>query len=87
MSVTQSGCDVATAREHLYSERITALRGAFSPQWAARMRQDIGSRARMPACVRAEQWGAGRTRYYVEIHPEQLSGFIALIAIPGAGGV
>jgi hypothetical protein len=87
MSVTQSGCDAATAREQLYSDGITALRGAFSPQWAARMRQDIevafaDARLREGGAV-----GRGPNRYYVEIHPEQLSGFIELISHPWVRGV
>ncbi len=80
MTATQTGYDIAAAREQLYSDGITALRGAFSPEWAVRMRQDIevafaDARLREGGAV-----GRGPNRYYVEIHPEQLSGFLELIS-------
>ena len=80
MTATQTGYDIAAAREQLYTDGITALRGAFSPEWAARMRQDVevafaDARLREGGAV-----GRGPNRYYVEIHPEQLSGFLELIS-------
>jgi ectoine hydroxylase-related dioxygenase (phytanoyl-CoA dioxygenase family) len=80
MTATQTGYDIAAARDQLYSDGITALHGAFSPEWAARMRHDIevafaDARSREGGAV-----GRGPNRYYVEIHPEQLSGFLELIS-------
>jgi ectoine hydroxylase-related dioxygenase (phytanoyl-CoA dioxygenase family) len=80
MTATQTGHDIAAARDQLYSDGITALRGAFSPEWAERMRRDIevafaDARSREGGAV-----GRGPNRYYVEIHPEQLSGFLELIS-------
>jgi hypothetical protein len=82
MTAAQIGFDLAEAREQLYTDGITALRGAFSPQWTAEMRQDIEvafseARAREGGAV-----GRGPNRYYVEIHPEQLRGFVELISHP-----
>jgi ectoine hydroxylase-related dioxygenase (phytanoyl-CoA dioxygenase family) len=82
MTTAQIGFDLAEAREQLYTDGITALRGAFSPQWTAQMRQDIEvafseARAREGGAV-----GRGPNRYYVEIHPEQLRGFVELISHP-----
>lgn len=66
----------------LYSDGITGLKGAFSRDWAERMRQDIEvafaeARSRENGAV-----GRGPNRYYVEIHPEQLSGFVDLVEHP-----
>jgi hypothetical protein len=80
MTAAETEVDIAAAREQLYSDGITALRGAFSPEWAQRMRRDIevafaDARLREGGAV-----GRGPNRYYVEIHPEQLSGFLELIS-------
>ncbi|WP_230859291.1 phytanoyl-CoA dioxygenase family protein [Actinoplanes aureus] len=70
------------AREAIYTDGITALRGAFSVAWADRMRADIETafdeaKARPGGAV-----GRGPHRYYVEIHPEQMSGFVDLVTHP-----
>jgi ectoine hydroxylase-related dioxygenase (phytanoyl-CoA dioxygenase family) len=87
MTTTQTGYDLAAVRDELYTDGITALRGAFSPEWAARMREDIevafdDARPRDGGAV-----GRGPNRYYVEIHPEQLSGFVELVGHPWVSAV
>jgi ectoine hydroxylase-related dioxygenase (phytanoyl-CoA dioxygenase family) len=76
--------DAETARlvEGLYTDGIVACRGAFSRDWAERMREDIEvafaeARSRENGAV-----GRGPNRYYVEIHPEQLRGFVDLVEHP-----
>jgi hypothetical protein len=69
-------------REALYSEGVTALRGAFSRAWVQRMREDID--AAFAAAI-ARPGGAvprGPQRYYVEIHPGQLRGYVELVSHP-----
>jgi hypothetical protein len=66
----------------LYTDGIIARKGAFSREWAAQMRADIETafteaRSRENGAV-----GRGPNRYYVEIHPEQLSGFVDLVDHP-----
>jgi ectoine hydroxylase-related dioxygenase (phytanoyl-CoA dioxygenase family) len=66
----------------LYTDGIVARKGAFSRAWAEQMRADIETafaeaRSRENGAV-----GRGPNRYYVEIHPEQLSGFVDLVDHP-----
>ncbi len=66
----------------LYTDGVSACRGAFTPEWADRMREDIehayeDARQRPGGAV-----GRGPNRYYVEIHPEQLRGFVELVDHP-----
>ncbi len=66
----------------IYRDGIVACQGAFSPEWADRMREDIEdafeeARSRPDGAV-----GRGPNRYYVEIHPEQMRGFVDLVEHP-----
>ncbi|HEY0087110.1 MAG TPA: phytanoyl-CoA dioxygenase family protein [Allosphingosinicella sp.] len=59
----------------LYGDGITALKGAFSREWAERMREDIDA---LFAEAQATPGGAlprGPQRWYVEVHPERIRGF------------
>ncbi|MFZ3573215.1 phytanoyl-CoA dioxygenase family protein [Streptomyces sp. BH097] len=74
--------DVSGDVENLYTDGITARKGAFTVEWADRLREDIETayeeaRARPGGAV-----GRGPNRYYVEIHPEQLRGFVDLVDHP-----
>jgi hypothetical protein len=66
----------------LYEDGVTALRGAFSRDWATRMRHDV-----MTAFWEAIQRPGGAVargprRWYVEIHPQAFSGFVDLCTHP-----
>jgi hypothetical protein len=74
--------DVAAIMGGLYGDGIIACKGAFSPAWVAQLKQDIET---LFAEARARPRGAlerGPFRYYVEVHPERLSGFIELMTHP-----
>ncbi|HUQ01809.1 MAG TPA: phytanoyl-CoA dioxygenase family protein [Kofleriaceae bacterium] len=69
-------------REALYTDGITALRGAFSRTWVTEMREDI-ERAFVEAKARpGGAVGRGPQRWYVEIHPGQLRGYVELATHP-----
>jgi phytanoyl-CoA dioxygenase PhyH len=66
----------------LYGAGVTALAGAFSRPWAERLREDM-----MTAFWEAIQRpggavGRGARRWYVEVHPQQISGFVDLVTHP-----
>src|SRR5687768_10359460 len=71
--------DTATIMGGLYGDGIIGLKGAFDRAWVARMREDI---ERLFADALARPGGAvglGPNRYYVDIHPEDLRGFVDLV--------
>ena len=68
--------------EALRHDGITAQKGAFTREWAQQLGEDIDAafvdaRGREGGAV-----GRGPNRYYVEIHPEQLRGFVDLVTHP-----
>ncbi len=74
--------DRAAIEHVLMTDGITALRGAFPTEWADRMREDI--EAAFDEAINREGGAVGRGphRYYVEIHPEQLRGFLDIVSHP-----
>jgi hypothetical protein len=78
----QTGIDRAAIEQALMTDGITALKGAFSAEWADRMREDI--EAAFDEAIGREGGAVGRgpNRYYVEIHPEQLRGFVDIVSHP-----
>jgi hypothetical protein len=74
--------DVAAIMGGLYGDGIIACKGAFSPDWVAQLKQDIEA---LFAEARTRPRGAlerGPFRYYVEVHPERLRGFVDLMTHP-----
>lgn len=74
--------DAAAIMGGLYGDGIIALKGAFERSWVERMREDIDM---LFAEARARPRGAlprGPQRYYVEVHPERLRGFVDIVTHP-----
>jgi len=74
--------DVATIMGAIYGDGIMALKGAFGLSFIDELREDIealfeDARQRPGGAV-----GRGPQRYYVEIHPEALRGFVELATHP-----
>jgi hypothetical protein len=74
--------DVAAIREELHTDGITALGGAFSREWVVAMREDIEKAFADATTREGGAVGRGPQRYYVEIHPQQLRGFVDLVSHP-----
>jgi hypothetical protein len=74
--------EAADIMRGLYGDGIIALKGAFDRAWVARMHEDI---ERLFEQARARPRGAlprGPQRYYVEVHPERLRGFVDIVSHP-----
>lgn len=71
----------------LRTDGIVARKGAFAPAWVDEVHDDV-----MAAFdeARGREGGAvsrGTQRWYVEVHPEQLRGFVALVDHPWVRGM
>ncbi len=79
---TSTTFDVDEVARSLYTDGIAALRGAFSPAWVADVRADMEAAFDEAIGRPGGAVGRGPKRYYVEIHPEQLRGFVDLVTHP-----
>jgi ectoine hydroxylase-related dioxygenase (phytanoyl-CoA dioxygenase family) len=79
--------EIAPIMGALYGDGITALRGAFSRDWAGRMREDIDALFVEALARPGGAVGRGPKRYYVEIHPERMRGFVDLVTHPWVDAV
>jgi hypothetical protein len=74
--------DTARIMGALYGDGILALRQAFARDWVARMRDDVDTLSaeaqRLPGGIVPR----GPGRFYVEVHPERLRGFVDLVTHP-----
>ncbi|HKF85957.1 MAG TPA: phytanoyl-CoA dioxygenase family protein [Candidatus Limnocylindrales bacterium] len=61
---------------------ITALKGAFAPEWADQMREDMLTAFWAAIQRPGGAVGRGPRRWYVEVHPQDISGFVELATHP-----
>ena len=66
----------------LSADGITARRGAFPAAWADDMYADIMAAFEEARGREGGAVGRGPQRWYVEIHPEQMRGFVDLVSHP-----
>ncbi|RPD45511.1 phytanoyl-CoA dioxygenase [Hymenobacter sediminis] len=82
MTPAQPRYDVAQIMGGLYGDGIIGLKGAFSRAWAQQLHEDI-TRLYAEALQRpGGALGRGPKRHYVEIHPENIRGFVELATHP-----
>lgn len=74
--------DVATIMGGLYGDGIIGLKGAFDREWVERLREDIDLLFEDALKRPGGAVGRGPKRYYVEIHPERIRGFVDLVTHP-----
>jgi hypothetical protein len=79
--------DFTQLGEALERDGIVGQKGAFSREWAAIMREDIEAAFEDAISREGGAVGRGPQRYYVEIHPEQLRGFVDLVTHPWVTGI
>jgi ectoine hydroxylase-related dioxygenase (phytanoyl-CoA dioxygenase family) len=67
---------------YLYRDGVTACRGAFPVDWVEQVGEDVDAAFREARARPDGAVGRGPERWYVEIHPEQLRGFVDLVTHP-----
>lgn len=77
----------AKQADELRDSGITAARDAFSRSWVAALREDVEAAYGQAREREGGAVGRGPHRWYVEIHPEQLRGFVDLVDHPWVRGV
>ncbi|WP_225409859.1 phytanoyl-CoA dioxygenase family protein [Stigmatella hybrida] len=74
--------DTAAIMGGLYGDGIIGLKGAFSREWVQQVGQDIHTLFQEALARPNGALGRGPNRYYVEIQPERLRGFVELVSHP-----
>jgi hypothetical protein len=74
--------DPAPIMGGLYGDGIIGLKGAFSREWAQALRDDIDRLFAAGLQREGALVGRGPKRYYAEIHPEDIGGFLELVTHP-----
>jgi ectoine hydroxylase-related dioxygenase (phytanoyl-CoA dioxygenase family) len=77
-----STIDVAAHLEALQRDGITAQKGAFSRDWIEQMREDMLTAFWSAIQRPGGAISRGPRRWYVAMHPEQLTGFVDLVTHP-----
>lgn len=81
-SVQPTSGDPADLVAGLFTKGIIACPQAFSREWATTMHDDILAAFEEAIAREGGAVGRGPCRYYVEMHPEQLRGFVDLVSHP-----
>ena len=74
--------DAAAIMGGLYGDGIIGLKGAFTREWAETLREDIDQLFAEGLNRPGALVGRGPKRYYAEIHPERIRGFMDLVTHP-----
>lgn len=74
--------DVGTIMGGLYGDGIMALAGAFPRDWADRMAEDIWRCFEEANAVPGGALPRGPNRFYVEVQPEKIRGFVDIATHP-----
>ncbi|MDP9348042.1 MAG: phytanoyl-CoA dioxygenase family protein [Gemmatimonadota bacterium] len=74
--------NVAQIMGGLYGDGIIGLKGAFEREWVEELREDVEALYRDALQRPGGAVGRGPKRHYVEIHPEDIRGFVELATHP-----
>ncbi|HEX8257734.1 MAG TPA: phytanoyl-CoA dioxygenase family protein [Allosphingosinicella sp.] len=74
--------DTAAIMGGLYGDGIIGLKGAFPPAWADAMREDIERLYEEAKAVPGGALPRGPQRFYVEVQPERVGGFVDIVTHP-----
>jgi len=82
---TQSADTAQGVADHvaeIYRDGITSLQGAFPREWVERLREDMDVAYREAIVRPGGTVPRGPQRWYVEVHPEHIRGFVDLVSHP-----
>jgi Phytanoyl-CoA dioxygenase (PhyH) len=74
--------DTAAIMGGLYGDGIIALKGAFTPEFADAMREDILGLFEEARAIPGGALPRGPERWYVEVQPERIRGFVEIATHP-----
>jgi Phytanoyl-CoA dioxygenase (PhyH) len=74
--------DAATIMGGVYGDGIIGLKAAFDTRWADRLHEDVMALFAEALQQPGGAVGRGPNRYYVEIHPQRIRGFVELATHP-----
>jgi hypothetical protein len=74
--------DTEAIRRTIHEDGIIGCKGAFSREWVEQLREDVEAAFEEAQSREGGSVGRGPNRYYVEIHPEALRGFVDLVDHP-----
>ncbi|TFW11356.1 phytanoyl-CoA dioxygenase [Massilia arenosa] len=74
--------DIGQIMGGIYGDGFIALKGAFSRAWVQQLREDVDRLFEAALKVEGGALPRGPQRYYVEIHPERIRGWVDLITHP-----
>lgn len=74
--------DTAAIMGGLYGDGVIGLRGAFTPQWADALREDIEILFAEAQAIPGGALPRGPQRFYVEVQPERIRGFVDIATHP-----
>ena len=74
--------DTADIMRGLYGDGIIGLKGAFDRSWVQQLREDIDLLFLEALNRPGGALARGPNRFYVEVHPERIRGFIDLVTHP-----
>ena len=82
MNQVAHSSDPATIMGGLYGDGIIACKGAFAVEWADALREDVEILFAEAQAVEGGSLPRGPERFYVEVHPERIRGFVDIVTHP-----
>ncbi|HXH54084.1 MAG TPA: phytanoyl-CoA dioxygenase family protein [Sphingomicrobium sp.] len=82
MTARDDPFDAATIMGGLYGDGIIGFKGAFSREWADAMHEDILALYEEARAVAGGALPRGPQRFYVEVQPERVRGFVDIATHP-----
>jgi hypothetical protein len=79
--------DTAAIMRGLYGDGIIGLQRAFERDWVRQLREDIDTLFQEAQARPGGALGRGPNRYYVEVHPQRLRGFVDIVTHPWVAAV